>query len=151
MAINTEDTKNSLFGGLSKAASREVKNSSTSIKPNTVSSGEFNLATQEVICANSVVKSTQGTVDPYIPKWQTFEKVTVLLTTDQRDAVEEFSRKIMRQRKSKLKDLDSPERITSNSIIRAILDNAIERIKNVETPALANEESLKIWMSALFK
>ena len=62
MVIDPEETKKSLFGGL-KSATPKAEKSTTP----------------------EVAKSRTSTV----PKWRTLEKVTVLLTNQQRDAVGE--------------------------------------------------------------
>ena len=110
MVIDPEETKKSLFGGL-KSATPKAEKSTTP----------------------EVAKSRTSTV----PKWRTLEKVTVLLTNQQRDAVEDLARTIMRFRsKTELKGENS-ERITANTVVRALIDNLVET-----APSLTMQEIL---------
>jgi hypothetical protein len=131
MAIDREETKNQLFGGFQKCKTPEVPNVGV-----------------------SVVK--EGTPQnkpetPKLPKWKTLEKVTVLLTSEQKDQMDELARKLMRFRHKEGGSFDDKERITANSVVRVILDNVIEKIDTLEIQKILTEDELKTWMSGLFK
>lgn len=125
MIIDAEETKKSLFGGLKESLP------STSIAPKT----------QEV--------TKSGT--PNIPKWKTLEKVTVLLTNQQRDAVEDLARTIMRHRTSNDKSSIDRERITANTVVRVLIDNLIDIIPTLKIRNIDNEAELKIWLQQMLQ
>lgn len=123
MVIDPEETKKSLFGGL-KSSTCRVRTSPTP-----------EVAKKET---------------PSLPKWKTLEKVTVLLTNQQRDAVEDLARSIMRHRSHGGTKSDNSERITANTVVRALIDNLIETAPDLAMKQIHNEEELKAWLSQLF-
>ncbi len=127
MAIDREETKNQLFGGFQKSRTSEVQ--------------------KEKDPAISIDKSETSK----LPKWKTLEKVTILLTSEQKDHMDDVARKLMRFRHKGCSPLDDKERITANSVVRVILDNVIERIDALEIQNIRTENELKTWMSGLFK
>ncbi len=86
-----------------------------------------------------------------LPKWKTLEKITVLLTSEQRDAVDDLVRTLMRFRSHEDVSKDERERITANSIFRALLDNFISKAISLEIEAIQNEDELRKWINRLFK
>jgi hypothetical protein len=126
MAIDREETKNLLFGGLSQRGTSKVLEKQS-----------------------SHVKDDSSTSK--VPKWKTLEKVTVLLTSEQKDAMDETARTLMRFRHKETPSLDDKERITANSVVRAILDNAIERLACLEVRSIRTEEGLREWVASIFK
>jgi hypothetical protein len=123
VVIDPEETKKSLFGGLKSATPKAEK----SVTPEVTKSRVSN-----------------------IPKWRTLEKVTVLLTNQQRDAVEDLARTIMRFRsKNELKGENS-ERITANTVVRALIDNLVETAPSLTMQEIRNEDDLKNWLRQLF-
>lgn len=125
MPIDPEDAKNTLFGGLKKS---------------TTPKEQKQLTPKEI-----KLESTE------LPKWRTFEKVTVLLTSEQRDAIDELAKKLMRHRSQKRELSESRERITSNSVFRALISNFLERVGMLEISSIQNEEELTLWVQQLFK
>ena len=123
MVIDAEETKKSLFGGL-KSSTPKSKN----------------LQTPEV--ANSATTC--------LPKWKTLEKVTVLLTNQQRDAIEDLARSIMRHRPQASPSKEDRERITANTVVRALIDNLIETVPSLKMEEIKNEDDLKLWLGRLF-
>ena len=128
MAIDPEETKNLLFGGFknskrSAAVKQEI--------PITKEDGNF------------------GTSK--LPKWKTLEKVTILLTPEQKDCIDDMARKIMRFRQKAKIPLDEKERITANSVVRALLDNFMSQVSGLELQHIHTEEDLKHWISTLFR
>ena len=124
MVIDPEATKRSLFGGLQKSATQQPQKS-----------------------VSSEVSKSQSAE---LPKWKTLEKVTVLLTNQQRDAIEDIARQLMRFRSQGERLKEERERITANTIVRALIDNFLERVPQLEVKATANEEEVKRWIQQLF-
>ena len=125
VVIDPEETKRSLFGGL--------KGSSAPKAGKTASSEDRKSKTSD------------------LPKWKTLEKVTVLLTNQQRDAIEDVARSIMRFRSQEEMMKEERERITANTVVRALIDNFIEKIPNLKMKAITNEEEVKEWVKQLFE
>jgi hypothetical protein len=149
MAINTNDTKNSLFGGLKKA-----------IKP--VPQEEDLI--QEKIFQEPEKETKQESSSPYIsnpiehnpdistlPKWQTLDKVTTLLTSDQKEGLDRIAIKLMKYRSKQLKGLDNKERITANTLIRSLIDNFLELEDSLQFETLTSEKEVKKWIAKIFK
>jgi hypothetical protein len=131
MAIDREETKNQLFGGFKKRKTSEVPDVGS--------------------CVEKVEPFDDKLGTSKLPKWKTLEKVTVLLTSEQKDQMDDLARKLMRFRNKGGGSLDDKERITANSVVRVILDNVIERIDLLELQKIRTEDELKSWMSGLFK
>lgn len=123
MVIDPEETKRSLFGGLKSATPKAEK---------------------------SITSEVAKTETPNIPKWKTLEKVTVLLTNQQRDAVEDLARTIMRYRSRQEMKGENSERITANTVVRALIDNLIETAPALAMQEIRNEDDLKSWLRQLF-
>ena len=123
MAIDPEETKKSLFGGLRTSQTSKVEKN-----------------------VPSKVKEA-----PFLPKWKRLEKVTVLLTNEQRDAIEDLARQVMRFRSKEALAKEDRERITANTVVRALLDSFICKASSLEMEAISNEEDLKEWLGSLFK
>ena len=123
MAIDPEETKKSLFGGLRTSQTSKVEKSATS--------------------------KAKG--PPSLPKWKRLEKVTVLLTNEQRDAIEDLARQVMRFRSKESLPKEDRERITANTVVRALLDGFICKASSLEMEAISNEDELKEWLGSLFK
>jgi hypothetical protein len=124
MVIDAEETKRSLFGGL-KSSTPKTETPST---PEVLNSRTSNL-----------------------PKWKTLEKVTVLLTNRQRDAIEDLARIIMRKRPQASSSKEERERITANTVVRALIDNLIETVSSLKMQDIKNEDELKLWLRQLFE
>ena len=123
MVFDAEEAKRSLFGGLSSSPTSKVKKGATPKAKNTDT----------------------------LPKWKRLEKVTVLLTNEQRDAVEDIARQVMRFRSKESSSTEDRERITANTVVRAVLDSFICKASSLEMKAISNEEELKHWLECLFK
>jgi len=75
--------------------------------------------------------------NPYMPKFQTYEiKLTIRLKEDQLQFLSRLEREIMKNRSS----ANKKERITKNSIIRAIID--IFQDLNIDTNEISDEDVL---------
>ena len=121
VGIDPEETKRSLFGGLKHA--KPPKSETSEVKNSRSSS---------------------------VPKWKTLEKVTVLLTNQQRDAIEDTARQIMRHRSQGDVKSEERERVTANTVVRALIDNFIERSSSLKMESITNEEEVKSWIRQLF-
>ena len=125
MGIDPDETKRSLFGGLRTLLTSKVEKSPTS--------------------KARVIKPSS------LPKWKRLEKVTVLLTNAQRDAIEDMARQVMRFRSKEPVPKEDRERITANTVVRALLDSFMCKSSLLEMEAISNEEELKRWIERLFK
>lgn len=125
MVIDPEETKRSLFGGLRNSATPKVEKRVT-----------------------SKVKDTEPAS---LPKWKRLEKVTVLLTNEQRDAIEDIARQVMRFRSKAPASKNDRERITANTVVRALLDSFICKAPELEMEEISNEEDFKRWVGRLFR
>lgn len=140
--IDTTATKNSLFGGLK-----------AEVKPLEVIS-ELKQAPEEKLI---LVKRKE--LDPKIkneqvkknnPKWLSLDKVTVLLTTDQKDGLDRVAKKIMKRRSKQLKVSDNKERITTNTLIRALVNHFLEIEESFESEVLLSEQDVQKWIKNAF-
>ena len=140
MVIDAEETKNSLFGGLKTSTPKTEKKQLTS--------EVAKLATCKVETAP--IPPLPQDQAPALPKWKTLEKVTVLLTNQQRDAIEDLARSIMRNRSQNSPSKDDRERITANTVVRALIDNLIDTVSGLKMKEIKNEDELKLWLQQLF-
>lgn len=69
-------------------------------------------------------------------------KVTVLFTTEQKEGLDRIAKKLMKYRSKQLKGYANKERITSNMLIRALIQNFVKRENLIELSALSNEEDV---------
>jgi hypothetical protein len=82
-----------------------------------------------------------------IPKWQSFDKVTTLLTPEQKAGLDAVARSLMKYRSSRTKGKDK-ERITSNTLIRALIDAFLEKKDSYQLEVLITEEEVKKWIKS---
>jgi hypothetical protein len=123
VVIDPEETKKSLFGGLKESKTPQVHKSKT--------------------------PEVANTRTPPLPKWKTLEKITVLLTNQQRDAIEDLARTIMRYRPQESTFKEDRERITANTVVRVLIDILIETVPSLKMQELRNEDELKSWLRQL--
>jgi len=131
-AINVDDAKNSLFGGVKKAARSKadeppVEEKSAAEIPK--SAGPAPKRKAEV-CA--------------VPKWKTLTKINVLMDDDQKDILDRAARKIMKSRERKP---DAQERITGNTVVRALVEVLGERLEGIDLSNIDDEVQLKAVLS----
>jgi hypothetical protein len=82
-------------------------------------------------------KTPEGKKAPHMPKFQTYEiKLTIRLKENQLQFLSRLEREIMKNRSS----ANKKERITKNSIIRAIID--IFQDLNIDTNEISDEDVL---------
>lgn len=144
MAINTNDTKDSLFGALKKAVKpvpKEIDLAQEKIfkEPENASSSPY----------TSHIKESNPAISA-LPKWQTFDKVTTLLTSDQKEGLDRIAKKLMKYRSKQLKGLDNKERITANTLIRSLIDNFLELEDSLHFETLTSEKEVKEWIAKVF-
>lgn len=128
-AIDTKETKNSLFGNLRKETEKEMP----SIK----------ISSEEVRAAKPVEKI----LDQTMPKWQSLDKVTALLTTEQKEGLDRIARKLMKHRSKILKRKDDCERITTNTLLRALIEVFLKEENSLELDVLLSESDVCEWVS----
>lgn len=141
--IDTTATKNSLFGGLKvEAKPLEIVTEAKAVP-------EEKPVLVKIIEADSKTKPEQ--VKSNNSKWQTLDKVNVLLTTDQKDGLDRVAKKIMKHRSKQLKGRDGKERITANTLIRALIDHFLELEGSFETEVMLSEKDVQEWVRSVFK
>ena len=77
------------------------------------------------------------------PKWESFTKVNALLGAEQKDFLDSLTKKVMRSRKG------GEERITSNSILRCLVDVLEDRVEKLDLSEVSSEEDLRERLSKL--
>jgi len=99
--------------------------------------------------ADSVEKKKTPRINRPIkkPKWKELEKVNVLMSDDQKDFLDDMSRRIMRSRSKGNKE--GRERITSNTILRVLIDLLKDERKAFDYQDIENESSLKKRVTSL--
>lgn len=89
-----------------------------------------------------------GTKQPKA-KWQTLDKVTVLLTEQQKVGLDSVAKKIMKHRAKFTKRSQDKERITTNTLIRALIDNFLDHEPQLEV--LTSEQDVVSWIGKIFQ
>lgn len=81
------------------------------------------------------------------------ERVTVVLTPQQKDGLDLLAKQLMRNRpRTTLNESIEKERITANTVMRALVDILLEKGEFTNLPILHNEEDVKAWLkAAIFK
>lgn len=147
MAIDTSETKNSLFGGIKKTAkqSSAAEHLVFQIEENQEDTVEIKTPTKQ---EESVHTQVTGAAQP---KWQTFDKVTALLTSEQKEGLDRIAKKMMKFRSKALKGESEKERITANTIIRALINNFLQLEESVQMEILTSENDVNEWIKKIFK
>lgn len=135
MALDKQKTSDSLFKNFNKA--KNVSNVAVIDKPRE--------------------RSQDDSIDPapvennLQPKWKTLEKVAVLLSVEQRDGIERIAKNIMRNRAKRSINSEKRERITANTIIRALIDTLLEKETLASGLAANAEEEVRDWLKRILK
>ncbi len=136
MAIDKQATGDSLFGNLKK-------------KAQTVESQK------PVNTPNTVIEQQEGDkAAPSTAKWHILDKVIVPLTVQQKEGLDRIAKQLMRERSknSLYKERKDRERITANTLMRALADILLEEGIFNEVPTVDSEEETKSWLKQiLFK
>lgn len=64
------------------------------------------------------------------PRYQQLDKVTVLMTAEQKKGLDSVAKRIMKNRATATKGNADKERITANTLMRALIDNFLARNRN---------------------
>lgn len=80
------------------------------------------------------------------PKWQQLEKVTVLLTEEQKAGLDRLAKKIMRYRSPNKQKNSNRERITTNTLLRALVDNFLSHSEQMEMQVMETEKDVLDWI-----
>lgn len=86
----------------------------------------------------------------YKPKWQSLDKVTVLLSTEQKEGLDKIAKKIMKYRSDATKGSQEKERVTANTLMRVLVDAFLERESQLEMEVIIDEEAARKWIEKLF-
>lgn len=133
MAIDKEQTRDNLFGNIKKE--KQVILERPSITPSLVIDQPADLADGKTLA-----------------KWQTLDRVTVFLSQQQKEELDRIAKKIMKYRAKAGFGKKERERITANTLIRALVDALFEKEKNnAEIPVIDKEEDAKAWILKLFQ
>jgi len=136
MAIDSQETKNSLFGGLKKdPIINQPEHQATPEKIN-----------KEIIS----IEEKSNDSEQSLPKWQSLDKVTALLTTEQKEGLDRVAKKIMKYRSRNLKGNESKERITANTLIRGLIENFLALEDSLQMEILSSEEDVYKWIKIIF-
>lgn len=157
MAIDQQKAKNNLFGNftkgkakeqeknVSKKASQQVSNSLPSIVlQETDEDFDSSHSPQKVIIPKDSVLPQPGKIDD-------LERFFVRMTCDQRDALDNLSKRLMRFRPKPGQYQGERERITANCIMRALVDNFMKRYHLLDIEPIMTEKDLHEWVSQLFR
>ncbi|HEY4830951.1 MAG TPA: hypothetical protein VIH61_00085 [Waddliaceae bacterium] len=125
-AINQEDTKNTLFGN--------CKNTS-----------------KEVIVPQQPQRLNETATGQKIAKYQNYDKVTALLTPEQKLGLDRVVKRIMKHRASALKGSADKERITANTLLRALIEHFLKSEPGKQMDVLACEEDVYKWITKLYE
>lgn len=101
--------------------------------------------------ADSIVKAVSKTVDEVpLRKFETFVTPTFRIPEEHDFELKRIEHKIMRGRKKGV-NTETRERITSNSVVRALIANFMERVGDVDLDNIDNEAILKDRLEKIFK
>lgn len=138
MALDTKETQNSLFGGLKK---KKEETYAVKVKSEVPTEPEAQPKEQR---SSVTIKESKA-------KWQQLDKVTVLLTTEQKEGLDRVAKKLMKFRSNQLKGIEEKERITANTILRSLIDNFLEQEDVLQLETLTSEKDVREWTSKVFK
>ena len=145
MALDTSKAKDSLFGNIKKA--KEPQSIETEIKSETLS--------HHVDLAPSIAEvnkqETEENRVEELAKWRQFDKITALLTSEQKEGLDRVAKKLMKHRSKELKGNENKERITANTLIRALIDNFLKNESSFQFEVLVNESDVCDWLSRMMK
>jgi hypothetical protein len=83
-------------------------------------------------------------------QWPTHERQTIILTIRQKEELDRLAKQIMRSRpRHTFQKVTERERITANTLIRALIDIFLEKGEFPVPPEINNEEETKLWLKTL--
>jgi hypothetical protein len=130
MALDTGKAKDSLFGNIKKT--KEVLTHEPPLQKN-----------ETIITKN--VKNEEASQKT--AKWQQFDKITALLTAEQKEGLDRVAKKLMKYRGRLLKKKSESERITANTLLRALVYNFLQIEDSMELDVLTSENDVCAWVS----
>lgn len=131
MALDKQETSNSLFGNIKKATKQPPK---------------------EVIPASlGGLEVKSELVAPTNEEWEFIERITLPLSVEQKEGVDRIAKNIMRNRSKSPFNKEKRERITANTIIRVLIDNLLEKEELLAGAAVNTEEEARLWVKRVFK
>lgn len=135
MAINKQEAADSLFGMVKKTTVEKEKPTSKMIP--------IEQHPKEASQSNLVAAAES--------KWKNHEKVTVVFTFDQKEGLDRLAKQIQRNRpKHTFEQVNNRERITANTLLRALVDLFLEEGPFSEPPEINNEVEVKEWLRKVF-
>lgn len=137
MALDTGKAKDSLFGNIKKPKEETPTIEIPEAKTEPV-------LTQQEQKGDVVGKESK-------PKWQQLDKVTVLLSTEQKEGLDRVAKKLMKFRSNELRGIEEKERITANTILRSLIDNFLCLEDSLQLETLTSEKEVKEWIAKVFK
>jgi hypothetical protein len=146
MALDTGKAKDSLFGNIKKA--KEEQSVPHEMKSETVIHQE-----NKAVLFSETEKKLQNeeSGSETLAKWQQFDKVTALLTGSQKEGLDRIAKKLMKFRSKQLKGNEEKERITANTLIRALIENFLRFEDSLELEVLVSEDDVCNWLSRIIK
>lgn len=125
MALD-KDTGNTLFGNIKKKDSEKQ---------------------EDFVNSKTIFEETE-TIKNHLSKakWEQFDKVTTLLTSEQKEGLDRIAKKLMKYRSKELKGKDNKERITANMLIRALIENFLHVEETIQLEVLSSEEEVYKWI-----
>lgn len=147
MAIDTSETKNSLFGSFRKPAKQTSPADLCSSQKEEIQGNNTDI--KEKIKQEDPLYTTEEVAIQ--PKWQTFDKVTALLTSEQKEGLDRVAKKLMKFRSKALKGENEKERITANTLMRALINKFLQMEELTQMEILSSEEDVRAWIGKMFK
>lgn len=132
--IDKDAAADSLFGHIKQA--REPEKNKAPHKP-----PEIKELSNEEIKQSPIESSSQ---------WLIHERQTIILTIRQKEELDRLAKQIMRSRpRHTFQKVTQRERITANTLIRALIDIFLEKGEFPLPPEINNEEETKSWLKTL--
>jgi hypothetical protein len=157
MAIDQQEAKKSLFGNFQKlkkdVQEKKVSNKASQQVSNLASSNEIEKIETPLPSVQVSEKATVSNPAPLAQsvKSDNLERFFVRMTCEQRDVMDSVSKKLMRFRPKPREHEGERERITANCILRALVENFMERYQALEMKAIMTERDLYEWVGQLFR
>ena len=133
MAIDTDEAQDNLFGDFKKKSKKSKKEPEGTPVDKYV---QYGLALKDEKASKA--------------KWQDFEKVTALLSYEQKEQLDKIAKQAMKYR-SKLPATKERERITTNTVLRALIESFLERAQDLDEEVINDERDAKEWIAKLFR
>lgn len=143
MALDKNATKESLFGNIKKPGKQDKKQPDQPVN-HEHEKEKLGFTPEHQKTITSIEDQPPG-AEQIKPKWQTLDKVTVLLSSEQKQRLDGITRKLMKHRANATRGAEK-ERLTANTLIRALIDIFLELEENFPLEVLISEEDVKAWI-----